>query len=69
MDLVDKSDKAFKLVGESRYGIGVKDGDVKFCEFINTTLKKNAAAYAGAWAETAAKVEGAAPPALPVTCA
>ena len=42
---------------------------MKFCEFINTTLKKNAAAYAGAWAETAAKVEAAAPPALPVTYA
>ena len=68
-DLVAKSDKAFKLVGEARYGIGVKNGDVKFCEFINTTLKNNAAAYAKAWADTAAKIEGAPPPALPLATA
>ena len=43
LGFVSKSDKAFKLVGEQftkePYGIGVKKGDVKFCEFINKTLK------------------------------
>jgi len=38
---------------------------VKFCEFINKTLKDNSAAYAKAWADTAGKVEGAAPATLP----
>jgi glutamate transport system substrate-binding protein len=69
LGFVSKSDKAFKLVGEQftkePYGIGIKKGDVKFCEFINTTLKKNAAAYTKAWADTAGKVEGAAAATLP----
>jgi len=73
LGFVAKSDKAFKLVGEQftkePYGIGIKKADVKFCEFINTTLKNNAAAYAKAWADTAGKVEGAAPAALPQAAA
>jgi glutamate transport system substrate-binding protein len=69
LGFVSKSDKAFKLVGEQftkePYGIGVKKGDVKFCEFINKTLKANEAAYTKAWADTAGKVEGAAAAVLP----
>jgi glutamate transport system substrate-binding protein len=73
LGFVAKSDKAFKLVGEQftkePYGIGIKKADVKFCEFINTTLKNNAAAYTKAWADTAGKVEGAAPATLPQAAA
>jgi glutamate transport system substrate-binding protein len=69
LGFVSKSDGAFKLVGdqftEEPYGIGVKKGDVKFCEFINTTLKENEDAYNKAWASTAGKVEGASAPKLP----
>jgi glutamate transport system substrate-binding protein len=69
LGFVSKSDGAFKLVGdqftEEPYGIGVKKGDVKFCEFINTTLKENEDAYNKAWESTAGKVEGAAAPKLP----
>ena len=69
LGFVSKSDKAFKLVGEQftkePYGIGIKKGDVKFCEFINKTLKDNEAAYTKAWADTAGKVEGAAAATLP----
>src|SRR5665648_15973 len=53
LGFVSKSDKAFKLVGEQftkePYGVGVKKGDVKFCEFVNTTLKDNEVAYTKAW--------------------
>ena len=69
LGFVSKSDNAFKLVGEQftkePYGIGIKKGDVKFCEFINKTLKDNAPAYLKAWADTAGQVKGAAPAALP----
>jgi glutamate transport system substrate-binding protein len=69
LGFVAKSDKAFKLVGEQftkePYGIGIKKADLKFCEFINTTLKNNAAAYTKAWADTAGKVDGAAAAILP----
>ncbi|MEP7192532.1 MAG: glutamate ABC transporter substrate-binding protein [Actinomycetota bacterium] len=69
LGFVSKSDKAFKLVGEQftkePYGIGIKKGDVKFCEFINKTLKDNEAAYTKAWNDTAGKVEGASPATLP----
>jgi glutamate transport system substrate-binding protein len=69
LGFVSTSDGAFKLVGdqftEEPYGIGIKKGDVKFCEFINTTLKENEDAYNKAWADTAGKVEGAAAPKLP----
>jgi glutamate transport system substrate-binding protein len=69
LGFVSKSDKKFKLVGEQftkePYGIGIKKGDVKFCEFINKTLKAQEAAYTKAWADTAGKVEGASPATLP----
>jgi len=69
LGFVSKSDKAFKLVGEQftqePYGIGIKKGEVKFCEFINKTLKDNAEAYNKAWANTAGKVEGASAAKLP----
>ena len=70
LGLIDKSNGAFKLVGnkftEEPYGIGIKKGDVKFCEFINATLQKAAAdgRYQAAWDKTAGKVAGAVP-ALP----
>jgi glutamate transport system substrate-binding protein len=73
LGFVSKSDNTFKLVGEQftkePYGIGIKKGDVKFCEFVNKTLKDNAPAYMKAWADTAGKVEGAAPAALPTPSA
>jgi glutamate transport system substrate-binding protein len=70
LGLVANSDKAFKMVGANEtYGIGVTKGDVKFCEFINETLRKHSAAYARAWADTAGQVEGAAPATLPVAAA
>ncbi len=69
LGFVSKSEGAFKLVGQQftkePYGIGIKKGDVDFCEFINTTLKKNEDAYNKAWADTAGKVEGAEAPQLP----
>jgi len=73
LGFVSKSDNEFKLVGEQftkePYGIGIKKGDVKFCEFINKTLKDNEAAYNEAWATTAGKVEGALPAQLPEAAA
>lgn len=69
LGFVSESDGAFKLVGEQfteePYGIGIKKGDVAFCEFINKTLKENEDAYNKAWSDTAGKVEGAAAPKLP----
>ena len=69
LGFVAKSNGAFKLVGEQftkePYGIGIKKGDIKFCEFINKTLTDNEAAYDKAWAETAGKVEGASKAKLP----
>ena len=70
LGLIDKSDGAFKLVGKpftsEPYGIGIKKGDVKFCQFIDETLQKAVAdgRYQAAWDKTAGKVAGAAP-ALP----
>ena len=73
LGFVSKSDGTFKLVGdqftEEPYGIGITKGDVKFCEFINTTLKQNEDAYNKAWASTAGKVEGASAPKLPEAAA
>ena len=73
LGFVSKSDKAFKLVGEQftkePYGIGIKKGDVAFCEFINTTLKNNLTAYNKAWADTAGKVAGASAAKLPTAAA
>ncbi len=69
LGFVSKSKDEFKLVGEQftkePYGIGVKKGDVAFCEFINETLKDNEAAYTKAWEDTAGKVEGSETPTLP----
>ena len=67
------TDATIKLVGgqftKEPYGIGIKKGDVKFCEFINKTLKDNEAAYNKAWADTAGKVEGASAAKLPEAAA
>jgi len=64
-----ESDGDFKLVGEQfteePYGIGIKKGDVAFCEFINKTLKENEDAYNKAWEDTAGKIEGTQAPTLP----
>lgn len=66
---VSESDGDFKLVGdqftEEPYGIGIKKGDVDFCEFINETLDDNEDAYDDAWASTAGKIEGSTAPELP----
>jgi glutamate transport system substrate-binding protein len=70
LGLIDKSDGAYKLVDnkftQEPYGIGIKKGDVKFCEFINSVLQKAASdgRYQAAWDKTAGKVAGAVP-ALP----
>ncbi len=75
LGFVSKSEDDFKLVGEQfteePYGIGIKKGDVAFCEFINKTLKENEDAYTAAWKDTAGKVEGSETPTLPEadTCA
>ncbi len=64
-----ESDGDYKLVGEQfteePYGIGIKKGDVEFCEFINKTLKDNEDAYNKAWEDTAGKIEGTQAPTLP----
>ena len=66
---VSEADGAFKTVGEpfteEPYGIGIKKGDVEFCEFINDTLQENEEAYLAAWEETAGKIEGTQTPELP----
>jgi glutamate transport system substrate-binding protein len=70
LGLIDKSGGAFKLVGkpftQEPYGLGIKKGDVKFCQFIDSVLQKAVGdgRYAAAWDKTAGKVAGAAP-ALP----
>ncbi|QCX28520.1 glutamate ABC transporter substrate-binding protein [Nocardioides jishulii] len=66
---VSESDGDFKLVGdqftEEPYGIGIKKGDVDFCEFINETLEANEDSYNEAWSSTAGKIEGTSPAQLP----
>ena len=70
LGLIDKSEGAYKLVGnkftQEPYGIGIKKGDVKFCEFIVSVLQKAGSdgRYQAAWDKTAGKVAGAVP-ALP----
>ncbi|MGQ0838677.1 glutamate ABC transporter substrate-binding protein [Actinokineospora sp.] len=62
LGLVDASKGEFKLIGKpftkEPYGIGVKKGDTKFCQFIVDTLKSAAGdgAYEKAWKDTAGKV-------------
>jgi glutamate transport system substrate-binding protein len=76
LGLASKSNGAFKLVGkpftQEPYGIGIKKGDVPFCEFIDATLKEAAAsgAYDKAWTTTAGSVAGTQKPTLPTaaTC-
>ena len=71
LGLVDQSDGAFTLVGEQftdePYGIGVQDGDVEFCQFINDTLEAAAedGRYLEAWESTAGDIAGAGTPELP----
>lgn len=69
LGFVEESEGDFKLVGEQfteePYGIGIKKGDVEFCEFINTTLQENEDAYNEAWESTAGEVEGTEAPELP----
>jgi glutamate transport system substrate-binding protein len=69
LGFASESDGEFKLVGEQfteePYGIGIKKGDVAFCEFINETLAENEDAYNEAWASTAGEVEGTEAPTLP----
>jgi glutamate transport system substrate-binding protein len=62
LGLVDASQGAFKIVGkpftQEPYGIGIKKGDTKFCEFIHDTLSEASSngAYEKAWKDTAGKV-------------
>jgi glutamate transport system substrate-binding protein len=68
LGLIDQTGKRFKLVGKpfnrEPYGIGIKKGDVKFCEFIDSVLRQAAqdGRYQAAWERTAGKVAGSAPP-------
>ena len=63
LGLVGDSDGAFKVVDkpftEEPYGIGIKKGDMAFCEFINDTLTAAAEGgrYAQAWSSTAGAVQ------------
>jgi glutamate transport system substrate-binding protein len=75
LGLIDQSAGQFKLVDqkftEEPYGIGIKKGDVAFCEFINQTLKEAEAdgSYQAAWESTAGKVAPEAPTLPPAgTC-
>ncbi|WP_424185148.1 glutamate ABC transporter substrate-binding protein [Actinokineospora sp. G85] len=67
LGLVDTSKGAFKIAGkpftEEPYGIGIKKGDTKFCEFVNETLKTASTdgGYEKAWKDTAGKVAPDAP--------
>lgn len=51
----------YKVIGkpfyEQPYGVGMTKGDIKFCEFVNKSLKEAAAdgSYEKAWKETAGK--------------
>jgi glutamate transport system substrate-binding protein len=62
LGLVDQSKGAFKIVGKpftkEPYGIGMKKGDVKFCEFVHSVLQKASSdgRYKTAWEDTAGKV-------------
>jgi glutamate transport system substrate-binding protein len=72
--LIENSNGAFKLVNkkftEEPYGIGIKKGDVAFCNFINQTLKEAEAdgSYKAAWDSTVGKVSPEVPP-LPAVAA
>ncbi|GLZ38645.1 glutamate ABC transporter substrate-binding protein [Actinokineospora sp. NBRC 105648] len=67
LGLIDASKGEFKLVGKpfttEPYGIGIKKGDTKFCQFIDDTLKAadSNGDYAKAWKDTAGKVAPEAP--------
>ncbi len=71
LGLAEKSDGAFTLTGEAfteePYGLGVQDGDVEFCQFINDTLEAAAedGRYQEAWESTAGQIPGAETPELP----
>jgi glutamate transport system substrate-binding protein len=70
LGLIDKNPNDFKILEkpftQEPYGIGIKKGDVAFCEFINASLTKASAdgRYAKAWADTAGKFSPT-PPTLP----
>jgi glutamate transport system substrate-binding protein len=63
LGLIEESGGEFELVGETfteePYGIGIANGDVEFCEFINETLTAAAddGRYEDAWTATAGTVE------------
>ena len=63
LGLIEQAPNDFELVKgtftEEPYGIGIKKGDVAFCEFINETLASAAedGAYEKAWQDTAGKVD------------
>ncbi|WP_416220288.1 transporter substrate-binding domain-containing protein [Frankia sp. Cas4] len=67
LGLADASGGAFKLVDKpfttEPYGIGIKKGDIAFCQFIHEQLTAASAdgRYAKAWQSTAGKVTGTTP--------
>lgn len=68
----DKYEFAFSPFTEQYWGVGIKKGDVEFCEFINSTLQQSAedGTYQDAWDRTLGTSGLEAPP-LPefVPCA
>ncbi|MHA6620850.1 glutamate ABC transporter substrate-binding protein [Pseudonocardia sp. DLS-67] len=77
LGFVADSEGAFKLAGDTftkePYGIGIKKGDVAFCEFVNQTLQEaqTGGDYAKAWESTAGQIAEVTTPSLPQlsTCA
>ncbi|WP_019853502.1 glutamate ABC transporter substrate-binding protein [Actinopolyspora mortivallis] len=67
MGLVSESDNEFKVVGETfseePYGVGILEGDVDFCEFVNKSLRIAAkeGTYQQAWNATAGRVSDRTP--------
>jgi glutamate transport system substrate-binding protein len=71
LGFIADSEGAFKLAGDTftkePYGLGVKKGDVAFCEFINQTLQEaqTGGQYATAWESTAGQIAEVSTPSLP----
>jgi glutamate transport system substrate-binding protein len=68
LGIVSSSKEQFKVVGDSFYdqffGIGIKKGDLPFCEFINAALTKSVedGRYKAAWEKTGGTVQPELPP-------
>ncbi|GAA0936987.1 glutamate ABC transporter substrate-binding protein [Pseudonocardia zijingensis] len=71
LGFIADSNGGFKLAGDTftkePYGIGIKKGDVAFCEFVNQTLQEaqSSGAYTEAWESTAGSIAEVTTPSLP----